>query len=181
VVAFSSSADIEVKVTSDVLTPFAVAVGLVVYLVAFGFGVALVVRGGYRWARTSTSSSAIAMGAGVLGGLVGLLGGWVIADVRVAWRARGRLLWLLASAAWAIAACVSGAVALDVSGTSQPNQSTWVAILEWSPAFPLVVTFGVIVGISLWRRRLAWDSAAVPQSLLWSSLALACLVAPKPN
>jgi hypothetical protein len=171
----------EVKVAGDVLMPFALAAGVVGYVTAFGLGVGLVGRGAYRRARNSTSSAVMAVGAGVIGAVIGLLGGWVIADVRVAWRARGRLLWLLAAGAWAIAAGLSEAVASDVRSLPQPNQSVWVEVLNWSPAFPLALALGVLCSLSLRRRRLTLDSARVPMTLLWSSLALACVVVPKPN
>lgn len=157
------------------------AAGLLVFVGAVWFGAALVVRGGYRWAYRSTSSRAMAVGAGAAGSIVGVLGGWVVADIRAILRARGRSAWLVAVAAWLASTAVSATVAMSVAEYPQPGQRIWVLMLGSLPAVPLLATLIAVAVVRVRGRRSPWASKRVPQVLFWTSVAVLALVIPKPN
>jgi cytochrome bd-type quinol oxidase subunit 2 len=160
---------------------FVTAIGLLVFIGAIWFGMALTVRGGYRWAFRSTSSRVLAIGAAAAGGIVGAMGGWVVADARAVVKARGRRAWIWAAAAWIAAGGMSELMAASVADSPQPSQHTWVLVLEWLPVLPLLATLVVALALRIRDQRSPWSSRRVPQVLFWCSFALFCLVVPKPN
>jgi hypothetical protein len=146
-------------------------------------GVALTARGGYRWARTSRSSRAYALAVGMIAGIVGIAGGWVVADFRAVRAHAGHsgLWWIGAAATWAAAAFWAGVAAADIAAHPQPGQSAWVVLFVLLPVFPLAVALAAGCALTIRRGASSWLSLRVSQTLFWSSLAVAFLAVPKPN
>jgi hypothetical protein len=163
-------------------TVFAVGF-LTVVTAASWFGVALAARGGYRWARNSRSSRAYAVAGGMIGGIMGIAGGWVVADFRAARTHLERpVRWCIGAAAtWTAAAFLSGVVATDIATQPQAGQSVWVALFVLLPVLPLIASLAVGCTLTIRRGVPSWVSLRVSQTLLWSSLAVVILAVPKPN
>lgn len=124
------------------------------------FGVALAARGGYRWARNSRPSRAYAVAAGVIGGIVGIAGGWVVADFRAARTHLGRPArwWIGAMTTWTAAAFLCGVVATDIATQPQPAQSVWVVIFVLLPVLPLITSLAVGCVLTIRRgAQLDWS------------------------
>jgi hypothetical protein len=171
----------EVQIALGTALGFVTVIGLLVLVGAAWFGMALTVRGGYRWAYRSTSSRALALGAAAAGSIVGAMGGWVVADARVVVKARGRPAWIGATGTWIAATGMSELLAAGVANLSQAGQRTWVLVLQWLPVLPLLATLAVVMALRIRDQRSPLSSRRVPQVLFWTSFVLFCLVVPKPN
>jgi hypothetical protein len=76
---------------------------------------------------------------------------------------------------------VSEAVAQGVSEVPQPDQAAWVTALRLVPVVPVAVTLLVVAALALRCGRAAWWSMWPAHVLLWSSVLLLFVVAPKPD
>ena len=163
-------------------TVFAVA-SLTAVTAASWFGVALTARGGYRWARNSRSSRAYALAAGTIGGVVGIAGGWAVADFRAARAHLGRPLrwWIGAAGTWTVAALLSAVVARDIAGQPQQARSVAVGLFTLLPLFPVIASLAVGCVLTILRGARSWLRLRVAQTLFWSSFVVVVLAIPKPN
>ena len=166
---------------STVLT-FLFGLELTGVVLAAWVGVALVTRSAYRRAHGATASRSIAAASGAGGIALGILGGWLVADVLWLMRSRisGRRVWSWAAGfTWLAAFTLCEFWATDIAQTPQANQRAGVLVLSWLPIVPLFLA-GSVAGLLNVISRRDRVVTLTPKVLFWTSLLLLFLVLPKP-
>jgi len=94
---------------------------------------------------------------------------WIASSV---WFAGALLTWLI---------CFVGAelTAGAIAEVPQPNQQLWIALVQYSPAYPVVFAVSVGVAYGIARRSLPAAVLAAAQGLMWPSAGLIFLWIPK--